>query len=82
MKKAKILILLILPILLAIAPLFALAQVATDTIQLPTDFTADILTQSTALLSNLEGFMSLIVGVLLALVVVEFVIGAIRHRGQ
>ncbi len=66
----------------AFMPLLAFAQVATDSIQLPSDFTADVLTQSTALLTNLEGYMSLIVGVLLALVVVEFVIGAIRHRGQ
>ena len=66
----------------AFMPILAFAQVATDSIQLPSDFTADVLTQSTALLTNLEGYMSLIVGVLLALVVVEFVIGAIRHRGQ
>ena len=67
------------PILL-FAPTFAFAQTATDTIQLPAALTGDILAQSTALLGSLEGFMSLIIGVLLALVVVEFVIGAIRHR--
>jgi hypothetical protein len=31
-------------------------------------------------LNSLGGFVTLIVGVLLALVVIEFVIGAIRHR--
>jgi hypothetical protein len=34
------------------------------------------------LLGSLSAYMELIIGVLLALVVVEFVIGAIRHRGQ
>ena len=66
----------------AVMPLLAFAQVATDTIQLPSALTGDILTQATALLGSLEGYVSLIIGVLLALVVVEFVIGAIRHRGQ
>ncbi len=63
-------------------PAFAFAQVATGTIELPTNFTADILTQATALLGSLSNYTTLIIGVLLALVVVEFVIGAIRHRGQ
>jgi hypothetical protein len=63
---------------LAFLPAFAFAQTAT--IQLPTNFISDILSQATALLSSLEGFVTLIVGVLLALVVIEFVIGAIRHR--
>ena len=67
---------------LAIAPAFAFAQTATDTIQLPSDLTAQILSQATALLGSLSAYMELIIGVLLALVVVEFVIGAIRHRGQ
>lgn len=61
-------------------PVFAFAQSASDTIQLPANFTSDILAQATALLNSLGGFVTLIVGVLLALVVVEFVIGAIRHR--
>ena len=67
---------------LALAPAFAFAQTATDTIQLPSDLTAQILSQATALLGSLSAYMELIIGVLLALVVVEFVIGAIRHRGQ
>jgi hypothetical protein len=66
----------------ACMPLLAFAQVATDTIQLPSDLTAQILSQATALLGSLSSYMELIIGVLLALVVVEFVIGAIRHRGQ
>lgn len=65
---------------LLILPAFAFAQDATNTIQLPSDMTAQILSQATALLGSLSSYMELIVGVLLALVVVEFVIGAIRHR--
>jgi hypothetical protein len=63
-----------------ILPAFAFAQDATGTIQLPSDMTAQILSQATALLGSLSSYMELIVGVLLALVVVEFIIGAIRHR--
>jgi hypothetical protein len=66
----------------ALIPFLAFAQTATDTIQLPSDLTAQILSQATALLGSLSSYMELIIGVLLALVVVEFVIGAIRHRGQ
>jgi hypothetical protein len=82
MKKTKITILLALPILLVAAPVLVFAQDATNTIQLPSDMTAQILTQATALLGSLGPYMELIIGILLALVVVEFVIGAIRHRGQ
>ena len=64
--------------ILALAPVFALAQ--TSTIQMPSDMTAQILTQATALLGSLSSYMTLIIVVLLALVVVEFVIGAIRNR--
>ena len=63
-----------------ILPALAFAQSASGTIQLPSDMTAQILTQATALLGSLSSYMELIIGVLLALVVVEFVIGAIRHR--
>ena len=63
-----------------LVPVFAFAQTASGTIVLPAALTGDILTQATALLTSLEGYMSLIIGVLLALVVVEFVISAIRHR--
>ena len=77
--KKKIIILSILGTL-ALAPAFAFAQTATDTIALPSALIGDILAQATALLASLEGYMSLIIGVLLALVVVEFVISAIRHR--
>jgi hypothetical protein len=68
------------PFFLLITPVFAFAQSASDTIQLPSDMTAQILSQATALLGSLSSYMELIIGVLLALVVVEFVIGAIRHR--
>jgi hypothetical protein len=66
----------------ALMPVLVFAQTATDTISLPSNFTSDILTQATALLGSLEPYITLILGVLLALVVVEFVISAIRHRGQ
>ena len=79
MKKTFITISLFLPLAL-FAPVFAFAQTASDTITLPSALTGDILAQATALLTSLEGYMSLIIGVLLALVVVEFVISAIRHR--
>jgi hypothetical protein len=64
----------------ACMPFLAFAQSATDTIQLPSDLTAQVLSQATALLGSLSSYMELIIGVLLALVVVEFVIGAIRHK--
>jgi len=66
------------PIIL-FAPIFVFAQ-STPTVQLPSTFTSDILSQATALLASMSNFVTLIVGVLLALVVIEFVIGAIRHR--
>lgn len=66
--------------ILALAPVFAFAQSASTTIQMPSDMTAQILTQATALLGSLSSYMTLIIGVLLGLVVVEFVIGAIRNR--
>jgi len=82
MKKIIITISLILPLALSAFPVFVFAQSASGTIQLPSDMTAQILAQATALLGSLGPYMELIIGVLLALVVVEFVIGAIRHRGQ
>jgi hypothetical protein len=80
MKKAKKTILLVIPILLAAAPLFAFAQDASDTIQLPSDMIPQILAQASSLLGTLGPYMELILGVLLALVVVESIISAIRHR--
>ena len=65
-----------------VLPSLVFAQVTTSTIQLPSDLTAQIVGQASALLASLSSYMELIIGVLLALVVVEFVIGAIRHRGQ
>lgn len=51
---------------------------STSTIQLPTDFIANVLAQATALLGNLGGYIALIVGVLLAVLVIEILIGAIK----
>jgi hypothetical protein len=51
----------------------------TSTINLPADFNANIMGQAQALLatSSLGGFVELIVGVLLAVVVLEILIGAL-----
>ena len=51
---------------------------STSSIQLPTDFISGILTQTTTMLSNFSGYITLIVGILLAVVVIEIIIGAIR----
>jgi hypothetical protein len=80
MKKVKYTILLALPAILAFAPFFAFAQSASDTIQLPSDMIPQILAQSSSLLGTLGPIVELIIGVLLALVVVDFIIGSIRHR--
>ncbi len=61
-------------------PDLAFAQSVSGTIQMPANFTGDVMTQATALLASLSNFTTLIVGVLLALVVIEFVISSIRHR--
>jgi hypothetical protein len=66
---------------LLILPAFAFAQDATNTIQLPSDMTAQILSQATALLGSLSSYMELIVGVLLALVVVDDRCVFIHYRG-
>jgi len=56
----------------------ALAE-STSSIQLPADFNANILSQATAFLSNLSGYLTLIIGILLGLVAVEIIIGVIRR---
>jgi len=51
---------------------------STSTIQLPTSLVADIITQVTALLSNFSGYITLILGVILAAVVIEILIHSLR----
>jgi hypothetical protein len=57
-------------------PIFAFAQVASSTIVVPTNFTSEILAQASALFNSFEGYITLIIGVLLALVAIEFLINA------
>jgi hypothetical protein len=49
-------------------------------ITLPSNFTADIASTSSDTLSSFSPYIILILGVLLAGVVLEIVIGAIRHH--
>jgi len=51
---------------------------STSTIQLPTSFVSDMIAQATALLSNLNGYLTTIIGILLAILVIEILIGAFR----
>ena len=64
---------------LCLLPSFALAQ-TTSTITLPAGFVGDVLDQATALLSAMGGYLSLIVGVLLGMVVISFIISALHPR--
>lgn len=57
-------------------PAFAFAQIASTTLVVPTNFTGDILAQASALFGSFEGYITLIIGVLLALVAIEFLINA------
>jgi len=60
-------------------PTLAFADV-TSTIQLPESFTSNIVTQVTNLLGNFSSYITLIVGVLLAVVVIEILIRAIHPK--
>lgn len=51
---------------------------STSTIQLPVNFVADIITQATSFLGNLSGYLVLIIGIIVAVIVVEILIGALR----
>lgn len=53
---------------------------ATTTISLPSDFNSNVMSQAQGLLatSSLGGFVQLILGVLLAVVVLEVLIGALK----
>lgn len=70
MKKFLILI-------LAAAPFSALAT-STSSIQLPANFTSDVLSQATDFLGNLSGYLTLVIGVILGVVVIEILIHALR----
>jgi hypothetical protein len=49
-------------------------------ITLPSDFTANIASTTTDTISSFSSFIILIIGVLLAGVVIEIIIGSIRHK--
>ena len=65
-------------ILFSLAPTLALAQ--TSTITLPTDFNANIFSQAQALLAtnSIGGFAEAIIGVILAAIILEIIISALR----
>ena len=47
-------------------------------ITLPANFTGDIITSASAFFANFAPYITLIIGILLATVVVEIIIGAIK----
>jgi hypothetical protein len=49
-------------------------------ISLPNNFTENIASSSSDMISSFAPFIILVIGVLLAGVVIEIIIGAIRHR--
>jgi hypothetical protein len=51
---------------------------ATSTIQLPADFVSNILTAATALISNFSGYLTLIIGILLGMLVIGFLISFLK----
>jgi nucleoside-specific outer membrane channel protein Tsx len=63
--------------LLAAAPALALAD-ASSTFQLPTDFNANIWSQAGQILTALGPYTEMIIGVILATVVLEIIIGALK----
>jgi len=53
---------------------------STSTIQLPVSFTSDLIAMVSATISNFSGYVTLIISILLAAVVIEILIDAIRGR--
>ena len=48
---------------------------------LPSNFATEVASSSGAFLSNMSGLLYLIIGILIGAVVIEILIGALRHRG-
>ena len=69
-------------ILLAFLPASAFAQSATSTITLPDNFNSSIFSQAAALLAmnSIGGYAAAIIGVILAAIVIEILIGALRNK--
>jgi len=49
-------------------------------IQLPDNFVTNMMASASSLFTNFSGLITAIVGVLLGVVVIELIIGAIRHK--
>lgn len=49
-------------------------------ITLPNDFVTNIASTTNSTLSGFSTYLTLIVGILLAVVVIEMIIGSIRHK--
>jgi len=49
------------------------------TINLPSGFVGDILSNANALFSSFSGYITLIIGIILAAVVIEILIGVLRR---
>jgi len=58
-------------------PALALAD-ASSSIQLPTDFIANIWQQANALFGSLGVYIAMIIGVLVVAIVIDIIIGALR----
>jgi len=54
-------------------------NMATTTINLPSGFVGDILNNANALFSSFSGYITLIIGIILAAVVIEILIGVLRR---
>jgi hypothetical protein len=61
-------------------PVLALAQDASDTINLPANFNDSIWSQAQLLFTSFSGYVDMIIGVILALVVIDFIIGALHSK--
>ena len=64
---------------LILAPTFSFAQVATSSIQLPAGFASDIVGQASLLFTSFSPYITLIVGILLALLAIGVLISYL-HR--
>lgn len=63
---------------LFLTPIIAFADVPSTTISMPAGFTSDIWGNVQALFNGFAGYIALVIGVILAAVVLDIVIGAIR----
>ena len=69
-------------ILAAFAPVAALAQTASDTINLPPGFVDSIWAQATLLFDSFSSYTNMIIGVVLALIVIGELIALLRNPNK